>query len=136
MNPTDWKHIDYINTKGALNGADFAGVVVEVGTGYDKDWGVGDRIAGFAHGGNKLELEDGAFAERIAARADIAIRIPDQMSFEDASTLGVSTITVGQGLFQLMGLNWPTEPATNREFILIYGGSTSTGTLGVQFLKL
>lgn len=136
LNPTDWKHRDSLNTKGAILGCDFAGVVAETGQGYNKAWNKGDRIAGFAHGGNSLELEDGAFAERIAVRADIAFRIPDHLTFEQAATLGVGVITVGQGMFQQMGLSWPTSPSTKRDFILIYGGSSATGTLGIQFAKL
>lgn len=136
LNPTDWKHVDAINTKGAVSGCDYAGVVAETGTGYSTPWKVGDRICGFVHGGNKLQLEDGAFAERVAAKADVQMRIPDNMSFEDAATLGVGVITCGQGLFQQMGLNLPTEPSTAGEFVFIYGGSSATGTLGIQFAKL
>ncbi|KAI1622990.1 zinc-binding oxidoreductase alcohol dehydrogenase [Exophiala viscosa] len=135
LNPTDWKHIDYINSKDSLSGCDYAGVVAETGTGYSKQWKVGDRICGFTHGGNQLQTEDGAFAERIAAKADIQMRIPENMSFEEASTLGVGVITCGQGLFQQMGLNLPGNPATG-EIVLIYGGSTATGSLGIQFAKL
>lgn len=136
LNPTDWKHIDEANTKGCLVGCDFAGVVAQVGSGYTKDWKVGDRICGFSHGGNELESEDGAFAERVAVKADIAIRIPDSMSFEDAATLGVGVITCGQGLFQQMSLNTLDQPSTKGEYFLVYGGSTATGTLGIQFTKL
>ncbi|KAJ9615267.1 hypothetical protein H2200_001342 [Cladophialophora chaetospira] len=135
LNPTDWKHIDKLNTKGSLSGCDYAGVVAETGEGYSKSWKVGDRIAGFAHGGNSLQQEDGAFAERIAVKADVQLRIPDNMSFEDAATLGVGVITCGQGLFQQMGLDWPNNPSTTGDFILIYGGSSATGTLGIQFAK-
>ena len=136
LNPTDWKHIDRINTKGSLSGCDYAGIVAETGTGYSKQWNVGDRICGFAHGGNELQLEDGAFAERIAVKADVQTRIPDSMSFGDAATLGVGVMTCGQGLFQKMELNLPSQPSTKGEVILIYGGSSATGTLGIQFAKL
>ncbi len=136
LNPTDWKHIDYWNTKDCLVGCDYAGVVAETGTGYSKPWKVGDRICGFAHGGNPLQPEDGAFAERIAAKADIQMRIPENMSFEDAATLGVGVVTCGQGLFQQMGLKLPSNPSTKGEFILIYGGSSATGSLGIQIAKL
>ncbi|KIV77459.1 hypothetical protein PV11_09252 [Exophiala sideris] len=135
LNPTDWKHIDKMNHKGALSGCDYAGVVAETGTGYSKPWKVGDRICGFTHGGNQLQHEDGAFAERIAAKADMQMRIPDHMSFEEASTLGVGVMTCGQGLFQQMGLNLPGNQATG-EIVLIYGGSSATGSLGIQFAKL
>jgi NADPH:quinone reductase-like Zn-dependent oxidoreductase len=88
FNPTDWKHIDFANIKkGLLSGCDFAGIVAETGDGYTKDWRRGDRMCGFARGGNILRLEDSAFAERIAVKAEISIRIPDNMSFEDAATL-------------------------------------------------
>lgn len=136
VNPADWKHIDFINTKGAQLGCDFAGVVAETGTGYYKAWQKGDRICGFAHGGNLFQHEDGAFAERIAVKADMAFRIPENMSFEDAATLGVGVITCGQGLFQEMGLHLPSQPTTKGETILIYGGSSATGCLGIQFAKL
>jgi len=136
LNPTDWKHIDFINSKDSLSGCDYAGVVAETGTGYSKEWKVGDRICGFAHGGNEYQPEDGAFAERIAVKADIQMRVPDYMSFEEASTLGVGVVTCGQGLFQQMGLNLPNEPSTKGEFVFIYGGSSATGSLGLQFAKL
>lgn len=48
LNPTDWKHIAKGNIPGLLSGCDFAGVVEEVGTGYSKEWKVGDRIAGLS----------------------------------------------------------------------------------------
>jgi len=136
LNPTDWKHIDFLNTPGCLSGCDYAGVVAETGSGYDKRWAKGDRICGFVHGGNEVQKEDGAFAEKIVAKADIQLRIPDRLSFEEAATLGVGVITCGQGLYQALGLNFPDQPSTKGETILIYGGSTATGLLGIQFAKL
>jgi NADPH:quinone reductase-like Zn-dependent oxidoreductase len=139
LNPADWKHIDYsiLNTKGHLVGCDYAGVVSQVGEGYSKTWKVGDRICGFVHGGNQHEAEDGAFAERIVVKADIQMRIPENLSFEEAATLGAGVITCGQGLFQYMGLDLPKKTATsNGKIILIYGGSTATGSVGIQFAKL
>ena len=138
LNPTDWKHVDTWNTKDCLSGCDYAGVVAETGVGYDKQWEVGDRICGFVHGGNELQLEDGAFAERIAVKADVQIRIPDQLSFSDAATLGAGIWTVGQGLFQQMGLTLPTLKTVQHsgDMILIYGGSSATGSLGIQLAKL
>jgi NADPH:quinone reductase-like Zn-dependent oxidoreductase len=136
LNPTDWKHVDNLNNKGLLSGCDYAGVVAETGQGYDTTWKVGDRICGFAHGGNQLQQEDGAFAERIAVKADVQMKVPDKMSFEEAATLGVGVITCGQGLVQQMGLSWPTSPSTSGDLLFIYGGSSATGTLGIQFAKM
>lgn len=136
LNPTDWKRIDLAGPAGALSGCDYAGVVEETGLGYTKDWKKGDRICGLCHGCDQTQLENGAFAEHIVVKADVQMRVPDNLSDEEAATLGVGFITVGQGLFQAMKLPLPTEPAKVPETILIYGGSTATGTLGIQLAKM
>ncbi|RDW65095.1 hypothetical protein BP6252_10746 [Coleophoma cylindrospora] len=136
LNPTDWKHREFLNTPGCLSGCDYAGLVAEVGTGYTKKWQRGDRICGVTHGANSLQQEDGAFAEKVVVKADVQMRIPNQMSFEDACTLGVAMVTVAQGLYQGLHLNLPTEPTTSGEPVLIYGGSSAMGTIGIQFAKL
>ncbi|OQV08874.1 hypothetical protein CLAIMM_13088 [Cladophialophora immunda] len=120
LNPTDWKHIEWMNHKGLLVGCDYSGVVAETGTGYSKPWKVGDRICGFAHGSNELQPEDGAFAERIAVKADVQMRIPDHMSFEDAATIGVAVVT----------------SFYERRICIHLRSSSATGTVGIQFAKL
>lgn len=51
VNPTDWKHIDWnIGGVGARCGCDYAGVVEALGAGA-QGFEIGDRIAGFCHGG-------------------------------------------------------------------------------------
>lgn len=65
------------------------------------------------------------------------IKIPDSLSFEDASTLTLGVTTVEQGLYQkALKLNLPDNPVKEKTFVLIYGGSTATGALGVQFAKM
>ncbi|KAL4962423.1 zinc-binding alcohol dehydrogenase family protein [Aspergillus stella-maris] len=136
LNPTDWKHIEYIAPPGVLVGCDYAGVVEEVGPAVKKSFKKGDRVCGFVHGSNAVQPEDGAFAEYIVAKGDVQMRIPDNLTFEEASTLGVGIMTVGQSLYQSLKLALPTEPTKTPETILIYGGSTATGTLAIQFAKL
>jgi len=68
---------------------------------------------------------------------DLQMHIPKDLSFEEASTVSLGAITVGQGLYQkALKLALPTEPIKNKEFVLIYGGSTATGSLAVQYAKL
>ena len=136
LNPTDWKHVDFMANPGALLGCDYAGVVEEVGSKVKKPFKKGDRVCGMCHGANRLQFEDGAFAEYIVAKGDIQMIIPPQMSFEEASTLGIGIATVGQGLYQSLRLPLPTTPAKEPFPVLIYGGSTATGTLAIQFAKL
>lgn len=69
-------------------------------------------------------------------KGNLQIRIPDQISFEEAATLGVGITTLGQGLYQSLGFPLLTEPAKDHPPVLIYGRSTATGTLAIQFAKL
>ena len=65
------------------------------------------------------------------------VQIPESMSFEEAATLGTGVITCGQAMYQSLGL---PEPANGNEkytgFFLVYGGSTATGTLAIQYAVL
>lgn len=54
------------------------------------------------------------------------------MSDEDAATLGVGVVTCGQALYQSLGLPLPGDKPYGG-YILIYGGSTATGTLAIQY---
>lgn len=136
LNPTDWKQADNGRPDpGCIVGCDYAGIVEEVGSEVQKPFKRGDRICGFVHGQNEKFPEDGAFAEYIIVKGDLQIQVPDNLSFEEAATLGVGVCTVGQGLYQAMKLAWPTEPIHDGTSLLIYGGSTATGTLAIQFAK-
>ncbi|KAF9630187.1 Alcohol dehydrogenase superfamily zinc-containing [Lasiodiplodia theobromae] len=136
LNPTDWKHIwAFSGTAGCTSGCDYAGVVTAVNPG--SAFKPGDRVAGWTHGGNISNKEDGSFAEYLVANEGIALKIPEGVSFEQAATLGVGITTVGQGVYQTLGLPLPGgERKGEREKLLVYGGSTATGTLAVQFAKL
>jgi len=138
LNPTDWKHVAYRRAKDdALIGCDYAGVVEEVGKGVTKNWKKGDRICGCVHGSNLVNGEDGAFAEYVVAKGDLQMRIPGHLTYEQAATVSLSAITVGQGLYQKsLGLKLPNSAVRTREYVLIYGGGTSAGSLAVQFAKL
>lgn len=67
---------------------------MEVGSKVTFPWKKGDRIAGFAHGGNAVQKEDGCFAEYCVAKGDAGqMKLPDNISDEEASTLGVGVTT-------------------------------------------
>lgn len=87
--------------------------------------------------GNDANPENGAFARYIAVKGDLQMHIPDDVSFEAASTVGVGIGTVGYGLYHVLKLRYPgSESKEHGETILIYGGSTATGSLAIQFAKL
>lgn len=67
-------------------------------------------------------------------------KVPPGLTLEETSTLGVGITTVGQALFMTMQLPLPGDAPDailgNCPSILIYGGSTATGTLAIQYAKL
>lgn len=79
----------------------------------------------------------GAYSQFVGA-ADVAVlRIPEQMTFEEAATLGIGIGVTGIALFRSLQIpGWPTRPAAVARQVLVYGGSTASGTLAIQFLKL
>jgi NADPH:quinone reductase-like Zn-dependent oxidoreductase len=142
LNPADWTDIDYSGGyEGCTVGLDYAGTVVAAAAGGEtkKTFKTGDRVCGPVHGCNSAHGEDGAFAEYIVVKTDLQMHVPEHMSFEDAATLGCGVLTIGQGLYQSLEL--PLPPLEGRveevgKWILIYGGSSATGTLAIQFAKL
>lgn len=141
LNPTDWKHIHNLGPVGSTIGCDYSGTVVSIGSKVKKQFREGDKVAGFIHGGNASEKEDGAFGEYAVAKGDIQMKMTQKMeqqglTMEGASTLGVGISTVGQGLYQSLGLPWPNKPSAEKFPVLIYGGSTATGALAIQCAKL
>lgn len=136
LNPTDWKHVEYRAPPGVLVGCDYSGIVEEVGKDVKKPFKKGDRVCGAAHGCNASHYEDGSFAEYITVKGDVQLHIPGNLNFQEAATLGIGVYTVGQGLYQSLELALPTQPSKETTPVLIYGGSTATGTLAIQFAKL
>jgi len=140
LNPTDWKHITVPGLaeqgKGCTAGCDYMGTVVQVGPKVTKSFKPGDRVAGFTHGVNAVEKEDGCFAQYAVAKGDVQCKLPDNLSDEDAATLGVGVTTVGQGLYQSLGLPLPGSGQKADYPLLVYGGSTATGSLAIQFAVL
>jgi NADPH:quinone reductase-like Zn-dependent oxidoreductase len=100
LNPTDYKSIDAkmggddSSLGGCRPGCDYVGIVEEVGSAVTKPFKMGDRIAGVAHGCNQGVPEDGAFAEWIRVKGDLAILVPDNVKDEEAATLGIGITTV------------------------------------------
>lgn len=66
------------------------------------------------------------------------MKIPDDVSFEEAASVGSGVATTGYALYHTLGLPWPGETKVDGEGepILIYGGSTATGTVATQFAKM
>jgi NADPH:quinone reductase-like Zn-dependent oxidoreductase len=139
LNPVDTKMTGKLATPGAVSGTDFSGIVVAIGPKAEPPCtiSVGDRVCGAVHGMHCLTPRVGAFAEYVGASALVTMKIPDEISFEGAASLGSGIGTIGLALFHSLQLpGYPTEPASSPKDVLVYGGSSATGTLAIQLIKL
>jgi len=139
LNPVDAKMTGHLAYPGAISGMDFAGTIVAIGSKAQSSTPIkiGDRVTGAVHGMHPLTPRVGAFAEYVGATGFVTMKIPDNMSFEEGATLGSGIGTIGLALFMSLEVpGYPTEPALKPKHVLVYGGSTATGTIAIQLLKL
>jgi NADPH:quinone reductase-like Zn-dependent oxidoreductase len=137
LNPTDFKHIDILSPRGAIIGCDYSGTVAKIGTEAPGNWTVGDRVAGWTHGG--LYTDRGSFAEYLKIPGDLAWKVPPSVSDEQATTFGVSAVTAMLALNVRLGVPWidafPVKERSDTP-LLIYSGSTAVGLYAIQLSKL
>ncbi|KAL9045364.1 MAG: hypothetical protein Q9214_001577 [Letrouitia sp. 1 TL-2023] len=136
INPVDGKSADLSPTLGATVGCDFSGQLVTIGSSVKQNLTTGDAVCGCVFGNNPDELNNGAFAEYVAIPGDLVFRIPSEMSYSTAATLGVGMATVGMALYRTLKLPLPGSRPEEPDFVLVYGGGTATGTLAIQMLYL
>lgn len=152
LNPVDTKLVGDFVTPGCIFGFDFAGVVVAVGSSAGdqaRGLAVGDRVCGSASGMNKLKPLGGAFAEYVAVPGSMALKIPESMPMEDAAALGTAVASAAMAMFWSLemdpdllaggghqGSPKGNENGTEPQEVLVYGGSTCTGTMVIQLLRL
>jgi len=127
---------------GRVVGSDISGTVDKVGENVTQ-WSVGDRVAGFLQGATSANLRPGGFAEFAILEADLAIRIPSTVSFEEAATVPLCSLTAAQALFIRLGLHAPFPHTINAEInlgespaILIYSAATSVGLFAVELARI
>jgi len=129
-----------------IPGADIAGEVAQVGSSV-KEFVIGDRVvvwpliacgdcefctsgrcglcANWQYFGMHVP---GSYAEYVRVPAASLIKLPDEVSFEDAATLPVAGLTAHHGLKNVAEL----KPGQS---VLIWGGSGGLGTFAVQIAK-
>lgn len=140
VNPVDTKMTGPLGTPGAVAGMDFAGIVAAMGPNVQTavPIAVGDRVCGAAQGMHSLAPRVGGLAQWVGAVDHVTLKLPDAMSFEEGAALGSGISTVGIALFRSLQIpGYPLQKLADRpRHVLVYGGSTATGTLAVQLIRL
>ncbi|GJE98512.1 zinc-binding alcohol dehydrogenase family protein [Phanerochaete sordida] len=147
LNPVDWKIQVYGDVAvpmaypGVL-GTDGSGVVVRVGEGVTS-LAVGDRVL-FQSSYTKRSA---TFQHYCVVPADLAAKIPSNLSFDEAATIPLACFTAAASLYNDKqpgnggaGLLPPWKEGGRNKYagqpIVVIGGASSVGQYAIQFAKL
>lgn len=100
-------------------GLEISGVIEDVGPKVFK-WKRGDKVFGL--------LPGGGYAEYAVINENMAIEIPDNLSYEEAAAIPEVFLTAFQALVWLAELK-------AAEFILIHAGASGVGTAAIQIAR-
>lgn len=134
-NPKDWKIHDrrFMNLPSFIEGNDVAGTIEAIGPKVTK-FKKGDRVAGFSR--MATDSKYGAYAEYTVVPSNTTFKIADSVPLDQASTLGLASMTAAIGLFVQLGLPTPQNPSKEKRAVFINGASSSVGQYAVQLAKL
>ncbi|MEO1553893.1 MAG: NAD(P)H-quinone oxidoreductase [Pseudomonadota bacterium] len=102
-----------------IMGLECAGTIVETGSSVT-GWSAGDRVCGLMAGGG--------YAEFAVVDQGSLFKIPDGMTFDQASALPEVMMTVWANIFDRCQFK-------AGECVLIHGGTSGIGTMAIQMLK-
>lgn len=100
-------------------GLEVAGVVGEVGSAVQQ-WAIGDRVCAL--------LPGGGYAAKVKVPAGLALRIPDEFSFEEAAAIPEVFMTAYLNIFMLGGLQ-PDQT------VLVHAAGGGVGLAAIQLVK-
>lgn len=100
-------------------GLEMAGEVADVGDAVE-GWAPGDRVCAI--------LPGAGYAEFVAIPAGLAMRIPGNLSFEQAAAIPEVFLTAYRNLFDVCGLG-PGQT------VLVHAGASGVGTAAIQLVR-
>lgn len=100
-------------------GLEIAGEIVETGS-VCRGWNPGDRIMAL--------LPGGGYAQKVAVPDGMAMRIPANLSYEEAAAIPEAFLTAYHNLFDLGGLQAGMT-------VLVHAGGGGVGTAAVQLIR-
>ena len=112
---------NYPPPKGASDilGLEISGEVIELGANVSR-WKIGDKIFGLIPGGG--------YAEYAKIHQDMAIKKPEEISFEEAAAIPEVFLTAYQALYWNAGIK-------KDNYVLIHAGASGVGTAAIQLVK-
>ena len=106
-----------------IPGWDVAGVVRQVGVGVDvSEFKPGDEVLGYIR---QEILHHGGYAEVVSLPADLFVRKPKNMSWEEAAGLPLAALTAHRAIITILDLK-------KGETLLIHGASGGVGCMAAQ----
>ncbi|KAK7035902.1 chaperonin 10-like protein [Favolaschia claudopus] len=119
-------------------GFDMAGIVLSVGPNHTH-YKPGDRVTSIALALLHKKARFGAFQHYAVADGPLMAKIPDSISFNEASVLGLGLATASYSLFSkdalALDLPKPGGNKPNGKLLLVWGGASSVGVCGIQIAK-
>ncbi|KAF4549254.1 Alcohol dehydrogenase GroES-like domain-containing protein 12 [Elsinoe fawcettii] len=139
INPIDWKiqggyAVEHFPV---IIGGDVAGEVHSVGCSVTR-FKVGDKVFGQTTYLTNQKTSHGGFQLYTAVPTTVVSKIPDNVSYAEASVFPIAVSTAIVGLYgrEHLALPYPTlDPKDSGKVVVVWGGSSSVGTTAIQFAK-
>ncbi|TFY56959.1 hypothetical protein EVG20_g8728 [Dentipellis fragilis] len=134
QNPGDWKGIDFgMLPAGKGLGYDFAGRIAALGEGVTS-LKIGDRVAGNGLPFKADKISQNAYCEYTLAGEKPLLRIPDNITDEEAATIPLAASTALHGLNLISDI--PKRAPLGGRAFLVWGGSSSVGQFAIQLARI
>ncbi|KAK5789554.1 hypothetical protein VI817_008677 [Penicillium citrinum] len=148
LNPVDHYQRDtgvFITEYPTILGSDVAGIIIETGSSTRSALKRGTRVVALASTFFTPGNDYGAFQERVLVKEDTVSVLPESYSFIEGACFPLAVITawngwIWAGLEPTSATSSGTRASTSStgvsEGVLVWGASSSVGTLAVQTAKL
>ena len=120
-----------------IGGHDASGDITAVGSAVT-DFKVGDRVVAFLNPTGDGNRSNGAFQLFFKTGVNAIAKLPNNVSYAEASVLPMGLGVAASGLFQADTLALPfpqVDPTPNDKVVLIWGGGSSMGACAIQLAK-